>query len=413
MGEDAANSTKTPEEHLKDFLLDTAGTNWKEALRPYTGVNVFRVLGLENYEIRHSKMLGWLFDPNQNHGLREEFLREFIFALCELERKNKHGRIDVLNCLSLDFDDVTVTLETDNNIDILIDFKKSKTVICIENKINADEHSSPPEYKSQLDKYKAHIESEFKKYRHVFVFLTPDGRDAKIAESKASWISVGYSVVLSVLKKLIDNRRDKLSGEAQLLIKNYEELIRRDIVGDEKLQDLCEEVYKNHRAAIDILIKNYPGIMKFIKYMLDKEFGDRIKDVTLNGKNEILFKTENLSKAFNGLYNEKVYYRLSSDKKEYKIEYKIELYAILNPDDKQISDKILNRFDKFRLNFPKIRNSNNSSDKKRYSKIYPIPYKTKKDSLDKLLETTQRVLNKLLQIDANINVDEIIKKYHI
>ena len=45
-------------------------------------VNIFDVLGLKDMEIRHSFMLAWLCDPNENHGLGDRVLRGIIQQVC-------------------------------------------------------------------------------------------------------------------------------------------------------------------------------------------------------------------------------------------------------------------------------------------------------------------------------------------
>ncbi|MBR2585868.1 MAG: PD-(D/E)XK nuclease family protein, partial [Thermoguttaceae bacterium] len=61
---------------LKNFLLDI------ECLDPLSRwvskFNLFDVLDIAMFEIRHSSMLAWLLDPNENHGLDDSVLRGFI-----------------------------------------------------------------------------------------------------------------------------------------------------------------------------------------------------------------------------------------------------------------------------------------------------------------------------------------------
>ena len=37
-------------------------------------VNIFDVLKISRTEIRHSNILGWLLDANENHGIGDSFL---------------------------------------------------------------------------------------------------------------------------------------------------------------------------------------------------------------------------------------------------------------------------------------------------------------------------------------------------
>ena len=41
-------------------------------------INIFSILRIENAEIRHSNMLKWLLDPNENHGLGQAMLGHLL-----------------------------------------------------------------------------------------------------------------------------------------------------------------------------------------------------------------------------------------------------------------------------------------------------------------------------------------------
>lgn len=54
------------EEALQDFLLDI---DCLDELLPWTKrFNLFDVLKISRTEIRHSNILSWLLNPNENHG---------------------------------------------------------------------------------------------------------------------------------------------------------------------------------------------------------------------------------------------------------------------------------------------------------------------------------------------------------
>jgi len=59
---------------LEEFLMDI------EILEPLERIisefNVFEALGIIHTEIRHSKVLSWLLDPAENHGLGDYVLKK-------------------------------------------------------------------------------------------------------------------------------------------------------------------------------------------------------------------------------------------------------------------------------------------------------------------------------------------------
>ena len=109
------------EKSLRDFLLDE---DCLEELSPWTGrFNIFDVLKISRTEIRHSNMLGWLLDPNENHGLGDKFLRA-VFQLIA----NNSSKHDVFEILLLDNSSFLVLREW-RNIDILLISKKDELYV--------------------------------------------------------------------------------------------------------------------------------------------------------------------------------------------------------------------------------------------------------------------------------------------
>ena len=69
----------TNEEALKKFLLDIDCLN---ELLPWTGkFNLFDVLRISRTEIRHSNMLAWLLNANENHGMGDAYVKALVQKL--------------------------------------------------------------------------------------------------------------------------------------------------------------------------------------------------------------------------------------------------------------------------------------------------------------------------------------------
>jgi len=227
-------------EALKAFLMDIDCLN---PLSEWTSkFNLFDVLKITRTEIRHSNMLSWLLSPNENHGLGDSIIRGFL----QYEISTFAESDDVFDILLMDCHDFEIQREW-HNIDILAVSPKSKFILCIENKIDTGEHDN------QLQRYKKLVDETYPDYRKMFIFLSPEGAEASDPEN---WCSMGYQDVLSI----IENARKKvqLISEAEMLIDNYIEAIRRDIVGDEKLAKICTEIYAKHKKALDLIFENKP-----------------------------------------------------------------------------------------------------------------------------------------------------------
>lgn len=229
----------TNEEALQNFLLDIGCL---DELLPWTGkFNLFDVLKITRAEIRHSNMLGWLLNPNENHGLGDAFLRGILQRLVE---NDSDGRYDVFSVLLMDLYSFSVMREW-KNIDILLTSSDEKTVIAIENKVGSHEHSN------QLNRYREILEQEYPEYSRLCVFLTPDGETPSDVEN---WDILSYNDVVEVLEEV--NARIKILPDVDLMIRNYIDIVRRDIVEDQQLIDICNKIYNKHKKALDLIFEN-------------------------------------------------------------------------------------------------------------------------------------------------------------
>ena len=204
------------EEALQDFLLDIDCLN---ELQPWTGhFNLFDVLKISKAEIRHSNMLGWLLNPNENHGIGDAFLKAVVQ---EMVVKDTDGRYDVFQTLLLDFYSFTVYREW-KNIDILLVSDQDKFLIAIENKIGAHEHSN------QLNRYRTILEADYPEYRKMFIFLTPDGDDPSDVEN---WDVLSYATIADILSGKANEL--ELQPDIELIIRNYLDVISPMVLSQE------------------------------------------------------------------------------------------------------------------------------------------------------------------------------------
>lgn len=222
---------------LEAFLLDI------DCLKPLSKwtnrFNLFDVLKITRTEIRHSNVLAWLLDPSENHGLDDKVLSGFIrFAAFSFRDTN------IFDDLLMDTSDAIIKREW-NNIDILVEVQSNKYVLCIENKIDSGEHSN------QLNRYRKYVESAYPSFRKHYIYLSPEGTEPSDADN---WSSMSYQEVLQIVEGAISSTRP--IEQAQYLIENYLELIRRDIVEDTELTELCNKIYAKHKDAIDLIINN-------------------------------------------------------------------------------------------------------------------------------------------------------------
>ena len=247
----------TDEQALKQFLLDI---ECLEELSPWTNkLNIFDVLKITRTEIRHSNMLSWLFDANENHGLGDKFISLFMHALVS---NNQIQSTQIFEYLLSDFYSFSVYREW-KNIDLLLVSHKEKIVIAIENKVGSHENDN------QLCRYRNQIIQTFSDYQQLFIYLTPDGESPS---DNVNWYIFTYCDIADILEQICEN--SNLNVDTNLLIQNYIAIIRRDIVEDKQLIEICNKIYNKHKQALDLIYDNIivdeSGIDKIISSVLQK-----------------------------------------------------------------------------------------------------------------------------------------------
>lgn len=221
--------------------------------------NIFKVLKLEDYEIRHSNFLAWLLDPQETHKLGDYFLRDFF----------KHVDSTLSDYSLSNLDDIIVERERslghngkNGRIDLLLVSDNAKIVCGIENKIKAEQMPR------QLKKYRIAIEDEFPGYKILFIYLRTDTTDMPDDDK---WTPVDYSQIAQMIARLLKKR--KLSEGLRTFISHYRDILKGGIKMDDKLDKMCKNVYSQHRKAMDYLFqwnKRQILIDEVYNYLLEK-----------------------------------------------------------------------------------------------------------------------------------------------
>ena len=264
---------KEKEQALKAFLLDI---ECLEPLSEWTSrFNLFDILKITRTEIRHSNMLSWLLNPRENHGLSDRIIKGFIQYVVN----SFSGHSNIFDLLLMDCSDSKVLREW-KNIDILVVSDANEFVLCIENKIDSSEQGD------QLNKYRKIIEEHYSKYRKMFVYLSPAGSESSDLDN---WCSMGYLDVMLIIenacKKVVLNR------DSEFLINNYTDIIRRKIVGDDRLTEICAQIYAKHQKALDLIFENRPDQSAEIS----KVFTQWAAEATKIGEIEVVLDRSNKS----------------------------------------------------------------------------------------------------------------------
>ena len=235
-------------ELLERFVLDNADLRRLEELAgPF---NIFEALGVVAQETRHSNFLAWLLDPNQNHGLGELFLKRILMLTSSRAKADGIDRLSPIDVDVWDLSGTEVRREW-QHIDICLVNEARQFICVIENKVYSSEHSD------QLKRYREIVEVAYPDWNHHFVFLTATDDEPSDNEH---YVRITYEDVCQTIEHVTKLRARALTNDVQIALSHYLTLVRRHIMPDLEVQDLCRRIYSKHRQALDLIFEHRPDM---------------------------------------------------------------------------------------------------------------------------------------------------------
>ena len=229
-----------------------------------THFNLFEAVGVVRHELRHSDFLAYLLNPSQHHGLGADFLKELLQAV--LLTTEGDSAVSPSDLDAWDMSQAVVQREW-HHIDILVIDDVNRFAVLIENKVDTGEHSD------QLNRYYAEFHSHYPGYKVVALFLTPDGE----APTSSDYQGVSYTLICEVIEKIVKDNRGALNGEIVMVLEHYAQMLRRHIVSDSDVAELCRSIYHKHRQALDLIFEHRPNqqaqIREYVKTLISKQPG--------------------------------------------------------------------------------------------------------------------------------------------
>lgn len=214
----------------QEILEDDRFKIYAASLRRKTGINFFRVLAVDGYEIRHSNFLAWLLDPKESHSLGAAFLSD---VLARIGVPRKHYSSQFLN--------ETIVWREKDHLDILLLNERLSLLICIENKVG-----SPEGYK-QLQQYRQYIEKRYAGYmtKH-FIYLTLP--NSTRSSDGTNWHHMSYTDIALALKRLKRASSHKLVLIIiDMYLETLDELLANSLGGGSLAYELYSDYHKTLR----------------------------------------------------------------------------------------------------------------------------------------------------------------------
>lgn len=227
-----------------------------ELQRKLARFNIFQATGMAEREIKHTQFLSYLLDPNESHGLNDDFLYRFIQA-ANVNKVNPMPLADLNLSYARIHKEKNIRREGVNNrIDILIEIPSLMSpekyhIVAIENKIRAAQGLN-----QLLDYRKAITES----YRtdatadRAFFFLTVYGEQPL----DECWTSITYSeIVLPAIEGILKDSRETISSYMSYVLEDYIAFIR-----NWEAQDPENDLDSLVRSIPDTLIETARGMAR-------------------------------------------------------------------------------------------------------------------------------------------------------
>jgi PD-(D/E)XK nuclease superfamily protein len=228
---------------LEQLVLDNPELERLEAI--IDTFNPFVAMRWTRQEVKHSTFLAWLLNPRETHRLGSYCLRTFLKRVARYSQNSDSP--SVIDLDSWDLDGATVSVEW-RGIDVFVQDDVNRFVAVFENKIDSGEHSD------QLRRYRTDVIGHFPEHKKLFSYLTIEGDPA----TDEGYIPIGYSEVAQFIRDTLARRGEQIGPEVRSFLEQYAEMIRRHIVEDSEVQQLCRAIYSKHQKALDLIWEHRP-----------------------------------------------------------------------------------------------------------------------------------------------------------
>ena len=264
-----------------NIILHKGKVRKEESQKRGERFNIFKLMGIAHYELKHSKIIACFLDPKSFHGQGDLFLKLFLKAINDTSGLNTSKAVVY----------VENDIKEEGRIDIFIKDDSGNGII-IENKIYAGDQNE------QLIRYDEYAKDALAK--HIIYYLTLYGSDASensagdviyqrisYAEHIVNWLQscIQHSATMPAIRETLVqylNHIKQLTNQDMDSL-NEQELI--DLFGSEKNFDTALTVSGfvfSH--LIEIQNKRQSEIISSWTDKINNEFNNEIIEISKNPK---------------------------------------------------------------------------------------------------------------------------------
>lgn len=208
-------------------------------------------------ETRVSAFLGWLFRPQEGHGIRDQAFRELLLNIWRTNQREELGHkvLDPRDILRRTFGDLLVHTEyrvhgandtgRGRPIDLLLVSRQNKLVVAIENKFGSAVHSA------QLTAYRKGIANAFPTYCQIYVYLDANEENKPDDDH---WIPLGYQWLIDLIST--HQKSGLLSDRSLDALGQFKDYLTEDLAlsgqREEEKDALIEGIARDHGSVLEV-----------------------------------------------------------------------------------------------------------------------------------------------------------------
>jgi hypothetical protein len=245
---------KSDRERLEDLVVGNPDLERLEAL--LARFNIFEAIGVVRQEVRHSDFLTFLLDPRGSHGLRDVFAKRLLQKALALRETSLP-----ISPINLDLWDLSQArvLREEHRIDVLLLDDLHHLAVIIENKIGSGEHGG------QLRRYREAVLKDYPDWNLICLYLTPEGDEP----SDENYLPADYGIIYRLVEVLAESKASVLGADVRTLMIHYAQMLRRHIVSESEIADLCRRIYRKHQRALDLIYEHRPDRQADLREFLE------------------------------------------------------------------------------------------------------------------------------------------------
>ena len=131
------------------------------------------------------------------------------------------------------------------------------------------------------------VEREFPDYTRHYVLLNVSGEEPSDSDY---YVGVTYDEVCEVIERILKMKASTIGDDVATVLSHYVTMVRRRVMPDREIQELCRRIYRKHQAALDLIYEHRPDRQAEIRdALLEMMEGDREFTLDVSNKTFIRF----------------------------------------------------------------------------------------------------------------------------